>query len=136
QVATVAGLLGASWRLFHTTVMSGYTYGSARTFIAMLESDPTLRARLDTFIARLHDGDEAGRAFADSFAGIGVDELQARFERFLRTRPVPLALPRYRGAVATPRAPPPAVERWLARARPWDSPRALAEAGRALARAA
>jgi hypothetical protein len=33
-------------------------------------------------------------------------------------------------------AAPPAVERWFARARPWDSRRNLAEASRALARAA
>jgi hypothetical protein len=136
HLITVAPLLHASYAWYHQSLMSGWLYASARAFIAMLLSDAALAARLDSYIALLRNGVESERAFGESFAGLGVRELQTRFDRFWVTHRAALPLEPWRGNVAMRGESPPAVERWLARARPWDSPHAIAEAGRALARAA
>jgi hypothetical protein len=137
HLVNVDPLLRASFDWFHTSTGFGaWVYATARAFIAMLESEPDLRPRLDAYIARLGDGAGSERAWQDSFAAVGVQALQARFDRFFVTHRQALALTPWTGEIATRPEAPPAVERWLARARPWDSRGALAEAGRALARAA
>lgn len=136
HLISVAPLLRAGYGWFHQSLMSSWVYASARAFVAMLESDAALAARLDGYIARLRAGVESERAWSESFAGIDVYELQSRFDHFWVTHRVPLPLSPWRGNVALRSESTPAVERWFARARPWDSPRALAEAGRALLRAA
>ena len=136
HLSSVHSLLHATFTAFHQSLLSGYTYGSARAFLAMLESEPDLKMRLDAYLARLREGAGAADAWNDGFAGMSVTDLQQRFDQFWLTRRQPLPLPPYRGAVAARSESPPAVERWLARARPWDSPSALVAAGRALGRAA
>jgi hypothetical protein len=136
HLISVDPLLHASFDWFHATGFGAYVYASARAFIAMLESEPDLRPRLDAYIARLGDGAGSDRAWQDSFAAVGVHALQARFDRFFVTRRQSVTLTPWTGTIATRAEMPPAVERWFARARPWDSRGALAEAGRALARAA
>ena len=132
----VDALLRAKYSSFHQSLLSGWVYSSARGLVALLESDAELAPRLAAYIRRLGDGDAAERAWDESFAGISVDELQGRFNRFYLRGRTALQLAAWHGDVAARSEMPPAVERWLARARPWDSPRALDEAGRALARAA
>ncbi|HEY2744684.1 MAG TPA: hypothetical protein VGL86_08680 [Polyangia bacterium] len=133
---SVGELLHASYHFFHEFALSEVFYAKARALVEMLGSEPDLAPRFDAYLARLRSDADAERAWNDSFAGIGMGELEARFATFYTTRRQPLPLSPWRGRVASAREPRPAVERWLGRARPWDSPAALAEAGRAFARAA
>src|SRR5262249_39918256 len=110
------------------------SYLLASYFVAMLQTDPELAPRLAAYIVRLRQAD--ARAWEQSFGDISLHELQERFDRFWFTRRDVSALQPWRGPVTMQRQPRPSVERWLARARPWDSPSSLDSAGRALARAA
>ncbi len=132
---SLVALFGYSFRFFHEFPLSERFYAQARALIEMLGSEPDLAPRFGVYLARLGSGADATLAWNEAFAGVSVRELDARFEQLFATRRRPLPLTPWRGDVVTGRAAPPVIERWLGRARPWDSPAALAEAGHALARA-
>lgn len=62
---------------------------------ALLESDAELAPRLAAYIRRLGDGIAAERAWDESFAGISIDDLQRRYDRFDLRRRTPLPLAAY-----------------------------------------
>lgn len=132
--ASIAALLTSGYDRFHDSRDAGNAYVTARSFVAMLQGDPELAPRLAAYIVRLRQAD--ARAWENSFGDLALQELQARFDRFWFTKRAASALEPWRGRVTMQSQPPAVVERWLARARPWDSPSALDGAGRALGRAA
>ena len=86
HLVNVEPLLDASFDWFHATGFGGYVYASARSFVAMLESDDELAQRLAAYIARLRDGAGSDCAWAESFAGVDVHELQVALRSLLLRR--------------------------------------------------
>jgi hypothetical protein len=128
-------VLGSDEALYHHDFFGPLWYRAARTFIAMLQATPMLRERFADYLLRLNQGQSAAIAWVKTLGDLPREDLVREYQHFLATRPTAVKLAPWHGTPALAQLPLPAVERWLARARPWDSREALVAAGAGLARA-
>jgi hypothetical protein len=132
---TVDKLLHANDATFHAVFGGRIYHRAARDLVAMLMRDPELRPRFDEYLARLSRHEPPPDAWRATLGALSSDDLERRFQSVAVRPPAPTAITRWTGAPTMTMLPAAAVERWMARARPWDSRESLIAAGNALARA-
>jgi hypothetical protein len=136
--ASIAGLrtvLGSDERAYHHRALGPWLYRGAATFVGMLESSPDLRPRFADYLARLGRGERQPAAWVPTLGALWLGDLERDYEAFQLAAPVPVKLSVYAGEPVLLPLSPASVERWFARARPWDSREALVAAGANLKRA-
>lgn len=134
-VSDAARLRAADESFFHQQGTGPGYYRAARNFVMMLVTSSFWRPRFDDFLARLAKQEPAAQAWAATLQPYEA-KLEADYHDFQAGEPTPLPLATWKGTPSVQPLPPAAVERWLARSRPWDSREALVAAGKSLARAA